>query len=335
MKQFLRYGCLMVLVACFMSWRSLSAEEAVPALSRSNSVFDEADAQRLGLTFENLTLEVENLKREYVFLWIADLHVIADDLTEVAPADLETVMDRREKAFRNPQSKMTSLQVWQELVPCLNRSRADAILFGGDICDFGSLANIQALKDGFAQLQKPYLYARADHDVAPWWLAERKPEEVNALENSIDGNAPIQVLEAEDLVVASFNLSTSNLPEAGLKCFKQLYAKGKPILLITHVPFHSLADSSLEEKCMARDGKHRNLTCGKEGYYSPNATTQEFLEMVCAETSPVFAVLAGHLHFSWHGLLTKRATQHLFEPTYRGNIGVVTIKPKPALPPQK
>ena len=330
MKKFLRYGCLMALVACFMPCSTLSAEETTPALSQSNSVFDETDAQRLGLTFENVTIEVVGLKRDYVFLWFADLHVIADDLTEVAPADLDTVLARREKAFRNPQSKMTSLQIWQELVPCLNRSRADAILFGGDICDFGSLANIQAIKDGLAQLQKPYLYARADHDVAPWWLAARKPEEVNALENSIDGNEPIQVLEAEDLVVASFNLSTSNLPEAGLKCFKQLYAKGKPILLITHVPFHSLEDSSMEEKCIAKDGKNRNLTWGKECYYSPNATTQEFLEMVCAEDSPVFAVLAGHLHFSWHGLLTKRASQHLFEPTYRGNIGVVTLKPKPA-----
>ena len=323
---------LVALIVCILSGMAISAEESVAALSQNTPVMDAEDSKRLGLTFENITLEVEGLKRDYVFLWIADLHVIAEDLGEVAPDDLETVLARREKAFRNPQSKMTSLQIWQELVPCVNQSRADAVLFGGDICDFGSLSNIQVIKNGLAQLQKAFLYARADHDIAPWWLAERKTDEVNALEHSIDGNEPIQVLEAEDLLVVSFNVSTSNLPEDGLRRFKQLYAKGKPILLITHVPFHSLVDPSLGEKSASRDGQKRNLTWRKGCYYSPNATTQDFLDLVCANDSPVFAVLAGHLHFSWHGQLTKRTSQHLFEPSYRGNIGVISIKRKTTQP---
>ena len=104
------------------------------------------------------------------------------------------------------------------------------------------------------------------------------------------------------------------------------------VLLITHVPFHSLVDPSLGEKSASRDGQKRNLTWRKGCYYSPNATTQDFLDLVCANDSPVFAVLAGHLHFSWHGQLTKRTSQHLFEPSYRGNIGVISIKRKTTQP---
>lgn len=314
-------------LTCLSGWDGMAMEKD-SAVSESSPIFNDEDAKRLGLTFENVELEVAGLKRDYVFLWIADLHVIAEDISEVAPADLETVLARREKAFRNPKSKLTSLQIWQQIIACLNQSAADAVLLGGDICDFGSLANIQAIKDGLAQLTKPYLYARADHDIAPWWLAERKPDEVNALERSIDGNDPVQVLEAEDLLVVSFNVSTSNLTEEGLKRFKQVYSKGKPILLITHVPFHSQVDPSLGEKSISRDGKDRNLTWGKECFYSPNGTTQEFLDLVCAKDSPVFAVLAGHLHFSWHGPLTKQTSEHLFEPAYRGNIGVISLKRK-------
>ncbi|MBQ4479862.1 MAG: metallophosphoesterase [Victivallales bacterium] len=322
------WRCLICLVVgCLVGGRMAMAQDAA-APSFDALGIDEATAKEIGLVFENVEIEVEGLKRDYLFLWIADLYVITDDLSEVAPDDLETVKTRRDKAFRNSQTKLSSLEVWQRLIPVLNRSNADAVLLGGDICDFGSLSNIQAIKDGLAQLRKPYLYARADHDISPWWLAERKPDEVAALEQSIDGNEPVQVLEAEDLMVVSFNVSTSNLSVEGLKRFKAAYAKGKPILLITHVPFNSLVDPNLGETSMARDGQKRNLTWGQGCYYSPNATTQEFLDMVLAEDSPVFAVLAGHLHFPWHGRLTERISQHLFAPAYCGNIGVISLKCK-------
>ena len=322
------WRCLISLVVgCLVGGRMAVAQDAA-APSFDALGIDEATAKEIGLVFENVEIEVEGLKRDYLFLWIADLHVITDDLSEVAPDELETVKARRDKAFRNSQTKLSALEVWQRLIPVLNRSNADAVLLGGDICDFGSLSNIQAIKDGLAQLTKPYLYARADHDISPWWLAERKLDEVAALEQSIDGNEPVQVLEAEDLMVVSFNVSTSNLPAEGLKRFKEVYAKGKPILLVTHVPIYTPLAVSLGLESMSRDSQQRNLTWGKGCYYSPNATTQEFLDMVLAEDSPVVGVMAGHLHFPWRGSLTLRTTQYLCGAAYQGKIGVISLKRK-------
>ena len=172
------------------------------------------------------------------------------------------------------------------------------------------------------------MYARADHDISSWWLATRYTKEINELEKSIDGNEPVQVLEFDDLMVVSFNNATSNMSEAGLKRFKEAYAKRKPIIINTHVPFNSLVDKDYAEMCMSKDSQRRNLSWGKDCFYKPNAFTQEFLDMVCAEDSPVVTVLAGHLHFPYHGMLTNKISQHLFVPAFKGNIGVILVKRK-------
>ena len=155
-----------------------------------------------------------------------------------------------------------------------------------------------------------------------------EPEEVKELEKSIDGYDPVLVLEFDDLMVVGFNVSTSNMTAAGLARFKEAYAKRKPIILVTHVPIDPLVEPRVGEVYKERDPKRRNLTWGDDCYYKPNAHTREFIDLVCAEDSPVKTVLAGHLHFSWHGMLTKTISQHLFVPSYKGNIGVIRVKAK-------
>ena len=297
-------------------------------LTKTALNIDEATATKLGLTFETIEIELDGLKKDYAFLWIADLHVIANDLSEVEEKSMNIVKSRIDKTFRNPNNGLTSLENWQMMPEVFNKSGADAVLFGGDICDFSTLASIRALKEGMHKFTIPYMYARADHDISSWWLATRYTKEINELEKSIDGNEPVQVLEFDDLMVVSFNNATSNMSEAGLKRFKEAYAKRKPIIINTHVPINSLVDSSLGDRCMNADVKKRNLTWGKGCFYNPNAYTQEFLDLVCAEDSPVVTVLAGHLHFPWHGMLTNKISQHLFVPAFKGNIGVILVKRK-------
>ncbi len=288
---------------------------------------DTLTAAELGLTFEEVTIEIPGLKRSYDFLWVADLHVIGDDLCEVAEKNLPTVTSRRDETFRNPHSDLTSLEVWKQLPEVLNGSGADAVLFGGDICDFATLSSIRVLRDGMKQLTIPFLYVRADHDVEPWWLATNNVQRIAELEKSIDDNPPMQLLEFEDLLVIGWNNSTSNLTEAGLKRFKELCAMGKPIIFVTHVPLQSKVDSSFDELCRTNDSQGRSLLWGSENkLYVPNEFTRELLDMVYAEGGPVKAVLAAHLHIGWHGMLTDTISQHLFVPALQGNIGVIHVR---------
>ncbi len=329
-KHFNRFKAWMrwflIIVCSIISFTMYAEEKPIPQTKSALNI-DEATAAKLGIVFETVEIEVEGLKKDYAFLWMADFHLIADDISEVEEKSVN-VIQKRLHNFTSPYNGKSSLENWKLLPDCINKSGADAILFGGDICDFGSLANIRALKEGMHKLTFPYMYARADHDVAPWWLAAKKPEEVNELEKSIDGYAPVLVLEFDDLMIVGINVSTSNMTAAGLARFKEAYAKRKPIILVTHVPIDPLVEPRVGEVYKERDPKRRNLTWGDDCYYKPNAYTREFIDLVCAEDSPVKTVLAGHLHFSWHGMLTKTISQHLFVPSYKGNIGIIRVKAK-------
>ena len=72
---------LVALIVCILSGMAISAEESVAALSQNTPVMDAEDSKRLGLTFENITLEVEGLKRDYVFLWIVRLGLPTNGFT--------------------------------------------------------------------------------------------------------------------------------------------------------------------------------------------------------------------------------------------------------------
>ena len=76
---------------------------------------------------------------------------------------------------------------------------------------------------------------------------------------------------------------------------------------------------------MRRDCQKRDFTWGAKCFYSPNAVTAEFLKMVCADNSPVRAVLAGHLHYRWEGQLIPKIRQYLFT-LITGNLGVISLR---------
>ena len=131
-------------------------------------------------------------------------------------------------------------------------------------------------------------------------------------------------MEYDDICVLGIDNSTSQLPAEALEKIKEVFAIGKPIILVTHVPIDSKLDSSLAEqsKVVWQD---RALLWGDGCTYEPDENTREFLDMVYATDSPVKLVLSGHLHFSWDGYITENTREHVFNPAYSNSIGIVKI----------
>lgn len=277
-----------------------------------------------GISTEEIDIHVPGLKKEYTFLWLSDLHIITDN-DEIAVEDLETVEGRRE-SFKNAVG-MYSEEFWLQLSKALDDWDADALIFGGDMIDHAANANISCLKKGLDNLDTPYLYVRADHDYSPYYCAVKDEDSIAGLHAEIDGYEDISLIEFEDLCLVGVNDSTRQISEAALQKMKDICAKGKPIILITHVPLDSLYDTSLEEESKMVWGD-RALVWGENCAYTPDRITQEFIDLVCAEDSPVKEVLAGHLHFSWDGQLTENIGEHVFLPAYQGNIGIVKVRDK-------
>lgn len=275
----------------------------------------------LGLKPEEVTVNIPELKNEYTFLWVSDLHIIAGT-EEIAPEEVSTVEARMEQ-FKTS-TGVHSADLWKNLPEILDSYHADAVFLGGDMIDQASEANIACMKQGMDALQTPVMYVRADHDSMPYYCQEQDSERMEELHAQIDGNNDVFFMEFEDMCIIGINNSTSQITSEALQSIKEIYAIGKPIVLITHVPLNSQVDSGLEEQSK-RVWQDRNLSWGRGCYYEPDAVTQEFLDMVYAEDSLIKEVLCGHMHFSWDGKLTENTGEHVFSAVADGTIGIVHV----------
>lgn len=288
----------------------------------SGAVCDFDREQELGLKPEEVTLEIPGIDNEYTFLWVSDLHIIAGT-EEIAQENRDTVEARMEGYETD--TGVDSADLWQELPEILDSYDADAVLLGGDMIDHASEENIACLKQGLDELQTPYMYVRADHDMVSYYCKKQDSERVKELHQQIDGNQSVSLREYEDLCVVGINNSSNQLTAEMLERIKEIYAMGKPMIIVTHVPLNSMVDGSLEE-CSKQVWQGRNLSWGSGCYYEPDEVTQEFLDMVYAEDSLIEAVLCGHMHFSWDGQLTENTREHIFPPSANGNIGIVHVE---------
>lgn len=65
---------------------------------------------------------------------------------------------------------------------------------------------------------------------------------------------------------------------------------------------------------------------GSQCLYQPEEMTQEFLDMLIADNSPVRAIVSGHLHFPFVIDINENITEYVMAPAYRGEIGIIHIQ---------
>ena len=278
--------------------------------------FPAEDIKALGLKFEPVQVKIPGLKRSYRFLWLSDLHVMAQDVSEIEEKWQPAMIFRRDKRFNNPTSKLTPAAVWKKLPAVLNKSGADAVFFGGDICDTGSAANLSLLAEGFKKVTVPFIFLREDHDFSPWHLVKQDISEQKKISQLIDGHPDIAVIEFRDLMIIGIDRSVFNITPQVLERFKVLCAKGKPVILLMHVPIHT-GDTPDNIKRDAWGGGKKMLK-----------TTREFINFVLSKTSPVKAVFSGHTHISWQTRPGAVPFRHIFKPAFEGYIGTISVVPE-------
>ena len=158
------------------------------AAASGGFTFPEQEIKSLGLRFEPVQIKIPGLKKSYRFLWLSDLHVMAQDVSEIEEKWQPAMIFRRDQRFNNPVSKLPPAAIWQKLPAILNKSGADALFFGGDLCDTGSVANLTLLAEGFKKITIPFIFLRENHDFSPWHLVKKDFSEQKKISRSIDGH---------------------------------------------------------------------------------------------------------------------------------------------------
>ena len=266
-------------------------------------------------------IEIEGIKEEYKFLYMADLHIIVPS-EDVAESDLTTVNTRYNTWAINSNGQK-SKDIYNYLVKKINSVDVDAVLMGGDMMDYLSEANWNHMNEGLKQLNKPFLFATADHDSQTYYTNYDWDKSTRLRSEMSQGL--IDKLEYDEFIVLSINESTSYISDAALEEIRKVFEIGKPIIIVTHVPFDSSIDSELGEKSLVA-WRNRKLLWGKDCYYVPNSTMQSLIDMLNAEDTPVVAVLAGHVHYEHIGMINENVKQYVFNPAYSGEVVLFTIK---------
>lgn len=268
-------------------------------------------------------VHIPDLSREYRFVVVNDVHII--EVEDTVKEEKRSDANERHEFFKTEDAGQYSSQLWQDMVLQINALNPDGVILNGDMIDFFSTANLESFQNGLDKLSAPVLYNRADHDLGIWYHDNITKEQRDQLEAQVDENAGAMYWEYEDFVIAGINDSTSQLSEDGLDILKQIWELHKPVILATHVPLKSLVDDGLSEESK-RVWNDRALLWGTDGYYEPDATTQEYLDMVLADDSPVAAVFSAHLHFPYEDKLNEKITQYTLDASFKGKMALVTIQ---------
>jgi hypothetical protein len=137
-----------VLASCVLLYPSVLSSGEIYNTPKAPIKFSTKDIKDYGLAFEHVKIEIKGLKRNYNFLWLSDLHVISEDLSEIELPKRKMIAYRRDKRFANAKSGKNPVTLWRALPKMLNNSGANMIFLGGDICDYGSIENMKILKEG-------------------------------------------------------------------------------------------------------------------------------------------------------------------------------------------
>ncbi len=294
---------------------------------------------------EEVEIRIRDLSRPYMLAWVSDLHMITDReaSADIREEDLPGLQERYAALYENlpapiptePSGKHGE-DLWQDLILFLNDGidgqKFDGIILGGDIIDYCSDSNISYVKEGLEALDPeiPVLYIRADHDYGYGYGGDGVTEETtHALQASLDGDDPEEkILDYEEFMVIGVNESTRNLNPEQMRIIREQMEVGKPVILASHVPFSSrIAEEEQRLEALSMEVRQTVYYWGGERY-AADAVTQELLEKIYWEHTPVKLVVAGHLHAAWDGMLTEKVPQHIFSPSFSGTIGVIRVFPK-------
>ena len=350
-----------LIAAFFLARRLLPKEETVKETETETFVWETPETEseseteteqakpvypkpRYAFAEELVTVPVEGLRGTYEIAWVSDLHLITDHAEgEGVLAEHLEAIETRYGELPVTADGVHAEELWDEIVAYLNYRGFDAVIFGGDMIDYCSVSNIEALRRGFDALDPAMqrVYLRADHDYGNWYGGEEFTEErCRSLHAMIDGDRMedkrLLLSDKEgkpEIMIVGVNDSTVNMGDAQFAQLEDWFAEageqGLTLLTATHIPYASMTDASLRELSMqVRNQIYYWNGDGSEGHFIPIGKTWEFMQLLYHFDPPVAQVLAGHLHASWDGKLNERVPEHIFAPAFAGNIGVVRIVPK-------
>ena len=268
-------------------------------------------------------IKIPGIKGKYTIMHVSDVHVVATYEDEDPKAVAETV-------YRIPfffGSEQESIDVWFGLINESKEIKADCMVLTGDIIDFPSRENLDVLDKGLSQLECPYIYCLGNHD----WSFSYDYHTENAMkiqrpkfEKYTRVGSEYSIVDMGEFAIIAVDDSLDKVSPTVVEGMKQAFSMGKPIIVAMHVPI--CANKYPENTLQADTSAYwsRDICIGDSGI-QPDSTTQEFIDMISDENSPVAAILAGHIHFVHKDKINSKVNQYVCCRCTQGEYTLLTV----------
>lgn len=286
-------------------------EEVLETVSTEEAVAEEVEIPDNLVSFDETKIYIPELAQDYEIWFLADSHIIVEDGSE----DEQTTAyaAERKPGFAN-ESGFTSDVIFSQFIDKANEEKPDLVLFGGDIIDFPSKANVDFLTSELQRLEVPYRMTYGNHDwTYPWeYMTEAGSATYRPMIEDAMGDA---LLELEDLVVVSVDNSSNQVAPESMEVVNQAYELDKPMILLLHVPL-----STEELIAKAQEDWANPVTLGMQvhGGIAPNDVSKSLWDMTHDDESMVKAVLAGHVHFAHEETLSDATVEIVTDAAFKG-----------------
>ena len=278
------------------------------------------------IDWEDKYVSIPEITKEYEIWFISDSHIIIPDEDE--SDEIKEYTAKRIPVFSND-AGVASSQVFSEFIKSANENKPDLILFGGDILDSPSEANMAFLKKELETLTVPYVFVFGNHDwTYPWeYMTENGIKEIRPLFQNVllgnmgpdinvieEDNGYGSVLEFEEFTVLAIDNSSNQIPPEAVSSMEAAYSLNKPIILLQHVP---LSTKNLIKTAKKHWGNPVVLGMQIHGGIAPNHDSAKLLEKVYHDHSLIRVILSGHVHFPYEENISESTVEIITDAAYK------------------
>lgn len=291
---------------------------------------DMAISESKMLNVDEVEIVIEGLEKSTKIIHVSDSHLTLTDSNDFF--DAVNYQKTREEMFMSEVTDgVTATQRFDRVIGYAEANDVDLIALSGDIVDAPTSGNLKYFKNKMNATEIDHLYAFGNHDWTASWLdATLGGYQSNAqwdkhvpMFNEIigEGEEKIAVREYDGFTVIAVDNSNNQISqEQYAQLFPYLEAK-TPIILMMHVPLYI---ESMESDVSAVWGKP--ILMGAPAT-NPTNTTQMFCNMLKSKSSPVVAILAGHIHMDHIDDVSDKnnAVQYTLGASFKGDVRVFNI----------
>lgn len=280
-----------------------------------SSNYNTENEDESGLSWEEEKIILPTLGKNYEVWFIADSHIVLTD--EEDSEQIKEYASQRQAVFQNDNS-VDAAYMFAEFIRLANEKQPDLLVFGGDIIDFPSHANLAFLEEQLNKLDVPFIYVMGNHDwTFPWeYMTQEGSLKYRPLIEEITGmNTYAQAVEWDDILFLGIDNSSNQVAPEALPMIEEAVSGTKPVILIQHVPFST---ENLIQR--AKQDWANPVTLGMQihGGIPVNETSSRLYSEVLRDETKIELILAGHVHFSYQENLGETTIQLISDAAFHG-----------------